>query len=653
MRRPLLWLVVVIAVGAAASERVVAHAGPRSAEPAAGARLGDSPEAIRLSFTERPEISLSAVRVLDASGRAHQSGDPQGVANDPHSLVVRVRRLDTGIYTVIWRVVSAVDGHATEGTYSFGVRASPAYSAFSAQAAPSGREALEVCARVLWLGGLLVLLGGAAAHVLRFGGPGELWVAGAGWLCASAGIGLLIATQVENASISIPDFINLTTGRVLAGRVISVGAAAVALAVAATREHLRRDAQLAVCGATLAAMAIHVVAGHAGAGAGWQRLAAMTGQWTHFAAAGVWCGGLLALLVGTRGAPSSVKAIAVRRFSTAAGYAFVLVMTSGIVRAFGELSTWRDLWSHPYGQTLTAKFILVFAIAAAAAWNRWASVPRAQFSLRRVRLAGGSELVLAIAAVICAGTLGVLAPPRAGVAVRRELAGCGVDFATTMQVCVSAASDEPGPNRFVVRAIDVDSGESLRPERVTLRFQSLEDHAVAPTALMLQPDAAGTHVGSGANLAFPGRWRITATIQHAHDAVEVPLDMETSSAVQPVSALRVPGAPPEYHVMVPHVGQVHVVVTPERAGRNDIRVAFRDMLGDEHAVDSAVFTWTDVDGGLRQETARQIGAGTFALVTELATGSHTLLAAARLRDGTRMRSVLDIVVPASWTGLDR
>ena len=117
--------------------------------------------------------------------------------------------------------------------------------------------------------------------------------------------------------------------------------------------------------------------------------------------------------------------------------------------------------------------------------------------------------------------------------------------------------------------------------------------------------------------------------------------------------LRVPGAPPEYHVMVPHVGQVHVVVTPQRAGRNDIRVAFRDMLGDEHAVDSVVFTWTDVDGGLRQETARQIGAGRFALVTELATGSHTLLAAARLQDGTRMRSVLDIVVPASWTGLDR
>src|SRR4051812_2599049 len=45
-----------------------AHAGLLRSDPAAGAALGASPTAVRLTFTERPQASLSRLRVLDARG---------------------------------------------------------------------------------------------------------------------------------------------------------------------------------------------------------------------------------------------------------------------------------------------------------------------------------------------------------------------------------------------------------------------------------------------------------------------------------------------------------------------------------------------------------------------------------------------------------
>ena len=58
----------------------------------------------------------------------------------------------------------------------------------------------------------------------------------------------------------------------------------------------RRGAMLATGTAALAAIAVHVSAGHAAAGASTRVSIAF--QWTHFAAAGIWIGGLAALLLG-------------------------------------------------------------------------------------------------------------------------------------------------------------------------------------------------------------------------------------------------------------------------------------------------------------------------------------------------------------------
>ncbi len=75
-------------------------------------------------------------------------------------------------------------------------------------------------------------------------------------------------------------------------------------------------------------IAIHVDAGHAAAG-GWSAGLSVTTQVAHFAAAGIWFGGLAALLLRTRGAPSAEKAAAVRRFAFVAAAAVVVVFVTG------------------------------------------------------------------------------------------------------------------------------------------------------------------------------------------------------------------------------------------------------------------------------------------------------------------------------------
>ncbi len=73
-------------------------------------------------FSERTVPALSSIAVSDARGNPYQTGRPELAVGDPLTLVVPVRPLARGVYTVRWRVDSAVDGHATTGAYEFGVQ---------------------------------------------------------------------------------------------------------------------------------------------------------------------------------------------------------------------------------------------------------------------------------------------------------------------------------------------------------------------------------------------------------------------------------------------------------------------------------------------------------------------------------------------------
>ena len=632
-------------VAAASQVGVRAHAGLRISDPLEGATLGDTPAAIRLTFSERPDAALSEIRVVGSSGVAYHIGRPVSPPGDPLALSIKIRPLDTGVYTVSWQIVSAVDGHSTTGAYAFGVRADPSRAAAAAAAVSPQLSLLGVFARWLLIGGLVALLGAGAAAVARFGGGREVTIGGAGCAAAVAGVLLLIVAQARNTTAPFASVLNASAGRSLLWRLAALAVAGAALTVAARRQPQRRRLAMAVVlFAALTATAVHVAGGHAAAANQWV-LATIASQLVHFVAVGVWLGGLGALLLGLRGAPSASKAGVVRRFSLIATIALVVVAATGVLRSAGELSGWADLTSTAYGQAVLAKIILTVGIAAFAAVNHWRSVAAAIADLRPLRRAGSGEVMLAACTLAVAAVLGSLPPPAAALRDPSGLVASGVDFGTTLRVRLTTPSNQPGPNRFVVNVADYDSGMPLRPRRVSLRFLPLDDARIAPTTLELKGGAGDAFVGSGSNLAFDGRWRITALVERDADSVEVPMEVETRIPPQFVSVEQPAGRPKNYVVQVENAGHVAMSPDSELAGPATVTIICYDVLRDQRPVDDIVVTLRVADGPARQLPVRRLSPSTFASDFAFEPGSNRITVVARGHDGARLRAALPLDIP--------
>jgi copper transport protein len=645
LHRGVVLLVVVTVLCALGARNVWAHAGLVVSDPAVGAALGDTPTAVRLTFSENPEASLSVIRVLDSSGVPHQIGRPVLAPGDPLSLVVRVGRLGGGVYTVSWRVVSAVDGHASAGAYAFGVGVAPSGAAATASGTTLVASRFEMFSRWVFLAGLITLLGATFASVARFGE--DVRLGPVGWLLAVVGLLLLAEAQRREAGTSIAGLLHTPVGRLLVWRAVAIGAAGAALLVASrARGRRRRWAMVGVVLATLAAIVVHVAAGHAAAGP-WPHTVSLAVQSAHVAAAGLWLGGLAALLLGLRGAPSAAKAAAVRRFSILAAVGLVVVAATGIARAVEQLSAFGDLVSTGYGLAVTGKIALLLCIAMLGALNRWRSVPRAAADLGPLRVTARAELVLAAAALAAAAVLGSLAPPVAGrLLPPLGLSAAGADSRNTVRVRLAAASAEPGPNRFVVNAIRYQSNAPIYARSVSLRFTPLDDPGVASSSLELRPAADYSYVGSGANLVFDGRWGVDVVIQrYGGRSVQVPLELDAQGPPQFVSVERIPGQAPKYTVQVGNAGYVRVSPHPERAGPSKMYVTCYDVFSDEVGVRDLVLTAAAATGPTRQNPVQRLGAGMFVAHVDLAPGRNTIAVVARTTQGARLRAVVELQVP--------
>jgi len=642
LRRRFLVGIASLAVSAMlSSDRVSAHAALLVSDPAAGATLGDSPETIRLVFSEAIEPSLSDIRISDTRGSSHQLERLQRVTGDAFAFSARVSRLERGVYIVNWRIVSSVDGHATTGAFAFGVRMDP--SAAASASSNASVSWIEMCARWLFTTGLVLLIGAVFGALLRFAGDTDLALAAWGWVVASAGVGLLLAAERSDSTAPIGALFTTFIGKALIGRAVSLAAAGVSLLVArASSPRVRRMAMSAAAVAALACAGVHVAAGHAAAPGFLPVPASVFVQWLHVAAMGIWLGGLAALLVGCRGQPSESKAAAVRRFSALAAAGLLIVVVSGSLRALAELTSSNDLFATTYGRMVSIKIVLTVAVAAFGGINRWRSVAAAPTSLSPLRRFGTAELTLAAAALAAAAVLATVAPPAAAERSTSGVVVSGADYGTTLLVKLTAASDEPGPNRYRVQIADYDSKRRVDAKRVTLRFVPLEDPSSAQTSLTLASVNDGSFVGSGPNLSFDGRWRVHVLIERGDGSVEVPLEIETRRAEQPVSIMRIPGQPPTYTVEVRRAGLVRISPVPERVGESKLIVTCYSVLQDEVDVDwVTVATETD-DGVHRQLRVQRLSRSSFTATATLAHGLNRITIVARTVAGVRMRATAEL-----------
>src|SRR5436190_6587382 len=101
----------------------LAHSQLVNSNPTAGAILDTPPQTIQMSFSEAIGLEFSSVELLDRSRQDQPLGPlehPNGASTDVETTIAN--KLDPGTYTVVWRVISAIDGHVTAGTFAFRVR---------------------------------------------------------------------------------------------------------------------------------------------------------------------------------------------------------------------------------------------------------------------------------------------------------------------------------------------------------------------------------------------------------------------------------------------------------------------------------------------------------------------------------------------------
>lgn len=98
----------------------LAHAEFSSAEPAPGSSLTESPDQVRLTFSEPVAAEFGPVRVTGLDGERVDDGDARVAPYDDSTVEVGLEDLPEGTYTVEYRVTS-VDGHVISDSYQFTV----------------------------------------------------------------------------------------------------------------------------------------------------------------------------------------------------------------------------------------------------------------------------------------------------------------------------------------------------------------------------------------------------------------------------------------------------------------------------------------------------------------------------------------------------
>ncbi|HET7718784.1 MAG TPA: copper resistance protein CopC, partial [Acidimicrobiales bacterium] len=511
-----------------------AHALLAASVPADGSSVEEPPTEVVLTFTEAPDPRLAIVRVLDAAGARMEGGKPEPVAGQPMQLRVPLGTLAKGTYTVTWRNTSAVDGHTTVGSVAFGVGVAVAATggSESAEAGVQSPSPASIAGRWLFYVGVVLLLGAAVVGVAVLSTPSSVsvWALNGAWGATAIGLALTFADQRATARTSLGQLLQSATGHKLSTQAAAVGLAWVAVVWASLRPSRR---SLAAVGAgAAAAMLARALSGHAEASSvPWFAVAV---QWAHLVAVGAWVGGLVWLLLALRrDDPGRGRGLA-RRFSTVAGATLGVVAVTGALRALDEVGAWDRLVDTSFGVALLVKVALFAALAALGARNRFRHVPNAgagrHAGLRRTVRA---EVVIGAAVLGAAAVLAGL-PPSASLAEAAKLQRAssltvtGSDYATSVRIRLVVTPGAAGPNRFDATVVDYDSGQPAPAQTVTLRLQLDDRPDVGTATVELTRDPDGHWRGSSSALSIDGRWTVTALVQSAGDAVEVPMALVTS-----------------------------------------------------------------------------------------------------------------------------
>jgi putative copper export protein len=454
--------------------------------------------------------------------------------------------------------------------------------------------------------------------------PWLLWI---GWI--SAVIGVVLMTLAERSTVGVPFETLLSSDAGGKFVLLALAVCVTGVAVLAALLWPGRASSVALAVTAAGAMLARADGGHAGSA--WMVLA----QWLHFLGVGAWIGGLAWLFLGLF---RRIEPARVRRFSTLAGVALLVVVVSGLLRSWDELGV--GWWLHPfrddYSTTLALKVAIVIPLIGLGALNRYRNVPRyGSVGSQHMLLTVAGELALAAAVLLATGLLTGLPPEPNEVPAApatRPLVVTGADFATTTRVRLAISPGTVGPNTFVAGVTDYDSGEPVDARRVSLTFDLPDQPDVGSTLPLAL--VGGSWRGQGTALAQPGTWTVTVLVEGSASSVEVPLQVTPMTPGHHVDISKVPGQPTLYTITLEGGVEIQAYVDPGEPGRtNQVHVTAFDADGMELPLHAAMLSITPPDGAPFEPKLLRFGPGHFAANIDLTAGTWSFDATVHAETG--------------------
>ena len=398
-----------------------AHAQFVRSQPEPNAVLAQSPIEVLVFFTESLEIQFSEIQVVDPAGVRQDNGDTH-VHSDPTNPGVTLKpNLLQGTYTVLWRVLSSVDGHRTAGTFAFtvgsigpsqtptiaslvidsGGSAPPRWSsvtnrwlAFTAMAALIG--AIVFPALVLPAGLRALKADERTAEAIGRRGSravGATIISALAVVAITTALSLWLQSwaaggQADSFSAMRDVWTDTRFGEILTLRVsIIVGAILLcALALPRLRSLLAKSDLLEPTWVALGICALALplttsLNSHSAAGRSETEIY-VASDWLHLVAGGIWIGGLLQLVLLTTAILPLIERRAaflggiIPRFSQVALVSVSVVVATGVFQWWHFLRGISAAFDSDWGYTLVAKVSLLLPLLLLAAFNLLIVRPR-------------------------------------------------------------------------------------------------------------------------------------------------------------------------------------------------------------------------------------------------------------------------------------
>jgi copper transport protein len=560
---------------------VHAHAVLARSTPAANATVPSTPPELRLWFTEAVEPKFSSITLHDSNGAVINLPASQIDATDTKQMFVHPGALANGLYTVAWQVVSAADGHHTEGSFAFIIGAGTV--------TPTALG--DVTEKIPWAAALIrwINLLGIALAVGALGFVGFVWqpaqeepdalserrlqaLIWIGWLLL--GVSGLLMLLMQTATV---------TGSSLGA---ALGNPALGQVVRSTRFGLLWSARMALwalmggilwlAGQNLrlrwlalllgtAILALHSLYSHAAAAqSAWL---AILNDGLHLWLMALWSGGLLQFLVVSgalrqqrRGRAASLGRLT-SYFSNYARICVVGLILTGIYSAWLQVGSWEGVQNTLYGRQLLTKLILFLPLLGIAAVNLLVTQQRLQARqeiwVGRLRGFIGAEVMLAIAILGVVGIMTSINPARNTLA--QQVAAQAQAQApiptpifqmqmledTNLHVQLTVLPGWVGENTFRIALSSLDTNIPItNATLIRLRFTQQANNIGQSELRITQPEK-DLYTVKGANLSAPGDWKIRMTIQRP-DQFDSVVDFDLAVTAPPP-----PPPPPEIDTKIP------------------------------------------------------------------------------------------------------